>query len=166
VSSTKPRYLLDLNSLIALGDPDHQHHQAMQKWFQSSGKANWGVCSLTEAGFIRVTTNPVYRPSSRTVEQATAILADFATAPGYRYWPIVETWATLTAPFSARLLDHQPNDDAARDAMVLIESYTDAYNGPRWCRWKTMRSRKAHCEQGFDHVLLHALAPVGTDKSA
>ena len=112
MSSTKPRYLLDLNSLIALGDPDHQHHQAMQKWFQSSGKANWGVCPLTEAGFIRVTTNPVYRPSSRTVEQATAILADFATAPGYRYWPIVETWATLTAPFSARLFGHQQVTDA------------------------------------------------------
>jgi predicted nucleic acid-binding protein len=84
----------------------------MQKWFQSSGKANWGVCPLTEAGFIRVTTNPVYRPSSRTVEQATAILADFATAPGYRYWPIVETWATLTAPFSARLFGHQQVTDA------------------------------------------------------
>jgi hypothetical protein len=42
VSSTKPRFRLDLNSLIALGDPDHQHHQAVHKWFQSSGKADWG----------------------------------------------------------------------------------------------------------------------------
>ena len=111
MSSTKPRFLLDLNSLIALGDPDHQHHQAIHKWFQSSGKADWGVCPLTEAGFIRVTTNPVYRPSSRTVRQATAILADFATAPGYRYWPIAESWATLTAPFSARLFGHQQVTD-------------------------------------------------------
>ena len=122
MSSTKPRYLLDLNSLIALGDPDHQHHQAIQKWFQSSGKANWGVCPLTEAGFIRVTTNPVYRPSSRTVGQATAILADFATAPGYRYWPIAETWATLTAPFSARLFGHQQVTDGYLLGLAVKES--------------------------------------------
>jgi predicted nucleic acid-binding protein len=124
VSSTKPRFRLDLNSLIALGDPDHQHHQAIHKWFQSSGKADWG--GLTEAGLIRVTTNPVDRPSSRTVAQATAILADFATAPGYRYWPIAESWATLTAPFSARLFGHQQGTDgyllglAVKERGVLV----------------------------------------------
>jgi toxin-antitoxin system PIN domain toxin len=112
VHSTKACYLLDLNSLIALGDPDHQSHQAMQTWFQTSGKDDWGVCPLTEAGFVRVTTNPAYRPASRTIAQATAILSDFATHPGYRYWPISTTWAALTAPFSSRLLGHQQVTDA------------------------------------------------------
>ena len=99
MSSIKPRYLLDLNALIAFGDPDHEHHQAIQKWFISSGNADWGVCPLTEAGFVRVTTNPNYQPASRTIQQATAVLADFATHPGYRYWPIADKWAALTAPF-------------------------------------------------------------------
>jgi predicted nucleic acid-binding protein len=65
------------------------------------GEDGWGVCRLTEAGFVRVTTNPVYRLASRTIAQATAILADFANHPGYRYWPISPSWADLTAPFSA-----------------------------------------------------------------
>jgi uncharacterized protein len=112
VNSPKTRYLLDLNALVALGDPDHEHHQAVQEWFIASGKADWGVCPLTEAGFIRVTTNPGYRPTSRTFAQATAILADFATHPGYRYWAISDRWAVLTAPFSARLLGHQQVTDA------------------------------------------------------
>ena len=112
MNPTKARYLLDLNALIAFGDPDHEHHRAIQKWFISSGKTDWGVCPLTEAGFVRVTTNPGYRPTSRTIAQATAILADFATHPGYRYWPIAEKWSVLTAPFSARLLGHQQVTDA------------------------------------------------------
>jgi len=112
VNSTKPRWLLDLNALVALADPNHEHHRAMQAWFTSSGKSDWGVCPLTESGFVRVTTNPVYRPASRSVAQATAILAGFAAAPGYRYWPITESWPALTAPFSSRVLGHQQVTDA------------------------------------------------------
>jgi predicted nucleic acid-binding protein len=44
--------------------------------------------------------------------QAAAILADFAVHPGYRYWPIHDRWAVLTAPFSARILGHQQVTDA------------------------------------------------------
>jgi len=112
VNSNKARYLLDLNALIAFADHDHERHQAIQKWFLSSGKADWGVCPLTEAGFIRITTNPAYRPMARTTAQATAVLADFATHPGYRYWPITEKWTVLTAHFSARLFGHQQVTDA------------------------------------------------------
>jgi toxin-antitoxin system PIN domain toxin len=112
VSLTKARYLLDLNALIALADPDHECHQAIQKWFISSGKEDWGVCPLTEAGFVRVTTNPAYRSASRTIAQAVAILADFAVHPGYRYWAISDHWAVLTAPFYKRLLGHQQVTDA------------------------------------------------------
>jgi hypothetical protein len=112
VNSNNPRYLLDLNALIAFGDHDHEHHQPIQKWFISSGKADWGICPLTEAGFVRVTTNPAYRQMSRTITQATAILADFATHPGYRYWPITEKWTVLTEPFSGRLFGHQQVTDA------------------------------------------------------
>ena len=112
MSSTKARYLLDLNALIALGDPDHLHHRAVQSWFISSGNTDWGVCLLTEAGFVRITTNPAYRPASRTLDQAKGVLADFAAHPGYRYWPITQSWTELTAPFSARIMGHHQVTDA------------------------------------------------------
>jgi uncharacterized protein len=112
VSSTKRRYLLDLNALIALAEPDHEFHKPVGKWFQAEGKENWGVCPLTEAGFIRITTHPRFRPATRSVQQASAILASFAEHPGYRYWPIVDSWAALTAPFSARIFGHQQVTDA------------------------------------------------------
>lgn len=112
MNSIRAQYLLDLNALISLADVDSTHYQSIHRWFDAGGGRNWGVCSLTESGFVRVTTNPAYRGPTRTVEQATAILAGFALHSGYRYWPIAEKWAVLTAPFSARLIGHQQVTDA------------------------------------------------------
>ena len=104
--------LLDLNVLIALAERGHQHHEKAEKWFKSSGMKSWGVCPLTETGFLRVTTNPAYRPGPRTLEQAIAILQVIKGLPGYRYWGIDESWVTLTAPFAARIFGHQQVTDA------------------------------------------------------
>jgi toxin-antitoxin system PIN domain toxin len=119
VKSDSPRYLLDLNALIALADPDSVHYQAMQQWFDATGKEDWGVCPLTESGFVRVTTNPKYTVPGRTVAQATAILAEFASFPGYRYWAMNESWAEVTAPFSNRIKGHQQVTDAYLLGMAI-----------------------------------------------
>jgi toxin-antitoxin system PIN domain toxin len=104
--------LLDLNALVFLADPDSPYYPAVQSWFDTAGREDWGVCPLTEAGFVRVTTNPAYGGGTRTVAQATAILAAFAAYPGYRYWPISESWSAVTAPFAARLFGRQQVTDA------------------------------------------------------
>ena len=115
MNSTNTRYLLDLNALIILADTESPLHAAMCEWFYDSGQSDWGVCPLTEAGFVRITTNPAYGGANRSIRQATAILAAFAAYPGYRYWPICDPWSTVAAPFSARLLGHQQ----VRDAYLL-----------------------------------------------
>ena len=104
--------LLDVNVLIALVEHEHLHHQKAQAWLLSSGKGDWGICPLTEAGFVRITTNPAYRPVPRALEQATAILQSLQGRPGYRHWEIDESWVTLTAPFAARIFGHQQVTDA------------------------------------------------------
>ena len=106
------RNLLDLNVLIALTEPGHLHNRRALEWLDTSGKSDWGVCPLTEAGFVRVTTNPSYRPVPRSMEQAIAILQMMKAYPGYSYWEIEESWVTLTAPFAARIFGHQQVTDA------------------------------------------------------
>lgn len=106
MKSTRKRYLLDVNSFVALADPDHVHYRSMLKWFADAGDVDWGICSLTEAGFVRVTTSPTYS-SPRTIAQARAILARFSTYPGFRYWPLIESWIALSAPFSGSVFGHQ-----------------------------------------------------------
>jgi toxin-antitoxin system PIN domain toxin len=106
------KFLLDLNVLIALTEPGHKHHQKAQDWFNSSRKDSWGVCPLTEAGFVRVTTNPAFHSGPRSMELAKAILQALKGYPGYWYWEIDESWVTLTAPFAARIFGHQQVTDA------------------------------------------------------
>ena len=112
MSSSSARYLLDLNALIALVDVDHVHYRSIQRWFDATGNEDWGLCPLTEAGFVRVTTNPAYCGVTRTIAQATAMLAELASHPGCRYWPMTESWSSLTAPFVSRIFGHQQITDA------------------------------------------------------
>jgi len=115
------RTLLDVNVLIALIEPGHVFFQRAQEWFKSSGKDNWGVCPLTEIGFVRITTNPSFRPGPRTQEQATFILTEIAKLPGYQYWPMTESWDVLTAPFSDRIMGHQQVADAYLLGLAIKE---------------------------------------------
>jgi uncharacterized protein len=51
------RYLLDVNSLLALGVADHEFHQRMAAWIvgiSASAKPELATCAITELGFIRV----------------------------------------------------------------------------------------------------------------
>jgi toxin-antitoxin system PIN domain toxin len=119
-------YLLDLNVLIALVDSGHQHYQTAQDWFISSGNGPVGLCPLTEAGFLRITTNPAYRPAPRTIEEAIAILQNLKghprfSGPIYGYWEIKESWVTLTARFASRVRGHQQVTDAYLLGLAIKE---------------------------------------------
>ena len=107
---SKVKYLADVNVLIALTDEEHIHHERVTRWFDTSGHRDWGVCAFSEAGFLRVMTNP--KGGGRSVEAATALLARLSNYAGYRFWPIAEGWASLTAPFIERVFGHQQITDA------------------------------------------------------
>jgi uncharacterized protein len=104
--------LLDLNVLIALTEQAHSHHQIARRWFTATGRQAWGICPLTEAGFIRVTTNPAYRPVPRSMGQAIAILQTLKGYPEYWYLEMSKSWVDLTAPFATRIYGHQQVTDA------------------------------------------------------
>ncbi len=51
------RFLLDVNSLLALGVFDHEFHPRVAAWLarhSSDGKPELATCSITELGFVRV----------------------------------------------------------------------------------------------------------------
>jgi len=111
-----------MNVLIALTEPEHIHRQKAERWFLSAGKDNWGVCPLTESGFIRLTTNPAMQAGTITLERAIAILQELRAHPGYQYWPISESWAVLTASFAARITGHQQVTDAYLLGLAIKEN--------------------------------------------
>lgn len=112
-------YLLDVNTLLALAEEEHEHHGLVMEWFQSMTPREWGVCPFTEAGFLRLATNP--KVGAHAVEEAVAILDSISALPGYRFWPISDSWVRLSAPFSARLFGHQQITDASMLGLALKE---------------------------------------------
>ncbi len=114
--------LLDLNVLIALTDDEHTHHRKAHLWWASLGKDEWGVCPLTEAGYVRFVANPATGFPRGSIKRAAEVLAGLATMPGYRFWPITESWAALTARFSARLFGHQQVTDAYLLGLAIKEN--------------------------------------------
>ena len=78
--------LFDVNVLLALGWPNHAHHDPAHQWRRARGKAAWATSSFTEAGFIRISSIP------RIIEDAVApavvakMLDRLREMPGHVFW--------------------------------------------------------------------------------
>jgi uncharacterized protein len=79
--------LLDVNVLVALFDAAHLHHEAAHAWFGRSRSRQWATCPLTENGLVRVLSNPSYRGSSTTIDDAAARLHKFCSESRHVFWP-------------------------------------------------------------------------------
>jgi predicted nucleic acid-binding protein len=80
-----PRYLLDVNVLIALIDPAHVQHDRAHDWFAAQGRQAWSTCPLTENGVLRIVGSGRYPSSPGTpaaVAELVAILRALAHAHG------------------------------------------------------------------------------------
>jgi len=81
------RGLLDVNVLVALLLPEHQHHPASMEWFATrAGSRSWATCAVTELGVIRVCAQ---LPGGAWPAETTAdrLLLLTATGRDYVFWP-------------------------------------------------------------------------------
>jgi len=79
-------FLLDVNVLIALAWPRHVHHAVVTQWFVGAHGQGWATTPVTEAGFIRVSSNPRIFPDGASPGQAAAMLARLQEVNGHRFW--------------------------------------------------------------------------------
>lgn len=82
---TEP-HLLDLNVLIALTWPQHVHHARAHAWFGALD-GPWMTTPVTEAGFLRLSTNPVVVTETISMAVALGMLAAIRSAPGHVFLP-------------------------------------------------------------------------------
>ncbi len=121
---TDAAHLADVNVLIALHDGAHPHHLTARRWFDTRlsdepSAGAWATCLLTQAGFIRVMTNP--RIGVHSMAEAMEALSLLTGRPGHRFWPVVDDWRTLSAPFAERLSGHQQVTDACLLGIAVRE---------------------------------------------
>ena len=80
-------HLLDINFLVALFDPRHVNHDAAHHWFETRYSSDWSTCSITEAGCIRVLSNPGYPTVSATPNEVLQRFTQFCASGGHCFWP-------------------------------------------------------------------------------
>jgi uncharacterized protein len=71
------RFLPDVNTLLALLDPMHVHHDAAHRWYESQSPLRLILCSHLENGVIRVASQPKYPNCLGTSNRVRAVLQNF-----------------------------------------------------------------------------------------
>ena len=80
-------HLLDVNVLIALGDPTHTHYHRARAWFLSSSGQAWATWPLTENGFVRVLGQLAYPGFKGVAADARMALQTLVSFPGHQFLP-------------------------------------------------------------------------------
>lgn len=78
--------LLDVNVLVALAWPNHVHHDIARDWFQQQGSDGWATCSITQIGFVRVSSNAHAIGPAKTPREALDFLGLLTRAEGHQFW--------------------------------------------------------------------------------
>jgi toxin-antitoxin system PIN domain toxin len=61
------------------------HHLAIHAWFDESPDRLWATCPITEAGFVRVSSNPKALEAAVSVQAARSVLSGLRGAGGHRF---------------------------------------------------------------------------------
>jgi hypothetical protein len=105
-------YLLDTNLLIALLWPSHERHGLAVKWFTRHRAKGWATCPLTEAGFVRIVSNPAFSRDAVQPREALHVLTANTAAKDHIFWPDELPIAEAVAFTGIRLMGHQQVPDA------------------------------------------------------
>jgi toxin-antitoxin system PIN domain toxin len=105
-------FLLDVNVLIALLWPPHEDHRRAQRWFAQNALQGWATCAMTQAGFVRIVSNPAFSGRAISPRDAVEVLGGSLQHPSHRFWTSDIGVAEAMAPFGQRLLGHQQITDA------------------------------------------------------
>ena len=123
----------DVNILIyshRREDPDHEFYRS---WIEElvNGRELFALSSLVAVAFVRIVTNPVFRPIPTPLEHALSVVDSLVAmpscvlvGPGEKHWQLVRTLCQETGSLGKHVAD-------AQHAAVALE------NG---CTWVTRDS--------------------------
>jgi toxin-antitoxin system PIN domain toxin len=78
----KNLFLPDINTILALLDQRHVHHQDAHRWFEKKSSAGFLICPHVENGVIRIASQPRYPNCLGTTAAARAVLIQFVAEMG------------------------------------------------------------------------------------
>jgi toxin-antitoxin system PIN domain toxin len=104
--------LLDVNVLIALLWPAHEAHVRAQRWFARNADHGWSTCAMTQAGFVRIVSNPAFSRSVVSPGDALQVLQGNLKHRAHQFWTEDIGMTEAITQFGRRLNGHQQITDA------------------------------------------------------
>ncbi|HEY6184340.1 MAG TPA: TA system VapC family ribonuclease toxin [Terriglobales bacterium] len=104
--------LLDVNMLLALAWPGHEFHIAAQTWFAQKGSRAWATCPITQAGFVRISSNPAFSARAVSVPEALKVLEIALKHPRHHFWPDDISFPQATQEFANNMVGPKQATDA------------------------------------------------------
>jgi toxin-antitoxin system PIN domain toxin len=114
-------YLLDVNVLIALLWPAHDDHHRVQQWYSNKGHEGWATCPLTQAGFVRIVSNPAFSRDAVSPQEAVKILSANLENASHRFWPDEVSFSQAIQPFADRISGHKQVTDAYLLGLAILK---------------------------------------------
>lgn len=105
-------HLLDTNVLVALLWAPHRHHSRVHSWFKAHRSGGWATSPMTQAGFVRITSNPAFSADAVSPPEALSLLKTNMAAPDHMFWPDDVALTQAVEYAGARLVGHQQVTDA------------------------------------------------------
>src|SRR2546425_13108367 len=104
--------LLDVNVLVALAWPNHVHHGTVVQWFLEHRAEGWATSSVTQSGFIRVSSNRRVIPEAKTPAAAISLLRQLTEGEGHTFWVDDVSLCRSKHIDPARIVGHHQVTDA------------------------------------------------------
>ena len=105
-------HLLDVNVLLALAWPNHLHHQPAHAWFAANHKNGWATCPITQAGFVRLSCQPLVTKLLVPVCEAIQNLEMSTRSPHHQFWQQDTPIASLMPEMLSRIMGQRQVTDA------------------------------------------------------
>jgi len=139
-------FLLDVSVLIGSADEKHVAYRKVHDWFLGLDGKPWATCAVTEAGFVRIASNPRFFQPRIDVWEAIELLARLTGQPGHRFWPMDVSFGEAVQPFQERLFGHQQVTDAYllglaiknKGRLVTLDSGIEALAGREFAAYVTL----------------------------
>jgi toxin-antitoxin system PIN domain toxin len=81
------RFLLDVNVVLALLDPQHVFHRAVHRWAERDAWVRWLTCPLVQNGVLRVAGQTAYSARLGTASVVREVLQSFCADPRHEFCP-------------------------------------------------------------------------------
>jgi toxin-antitoxin system PIN domain toxin len=112
-------FLLDVNVLVALLWPSQQDHALVQQWFHRNAGGGWATCPITQAGFVRIVSNPSFSRDAIAPQDAVKLLAPNLDHPNHQFWTDDINFVQAAELFQKHLVGHKQVTDAYLLALAI-----------------------------------------------